>query len=184
MARLAALPPVPVRDILARPGGPERTLRSAALPPLPTDLEYCVVARVNDSLEGIRWPVFGALATVSLMVAGLCALAGAWPVLAWSALEVGVLGAAFGFWARRAREWERLTVAGDLVVVEGSAGEKQQRLAFNRYWLRVEVEASAAGRSPRVTLCSSGTRREFGRALPPAQRLAVAKELRQLTGLR
>ncbi len=158
-------------------------MRSAALPPLPADLEYCVVARVNDSLEGIRWPVFGALATVSLMVAGLCALAGAWPVLAWSTLEVVMLGVAFGFWERRAWKWERLTVAGDLVVVEGGTGEKQQRLAFNRYWLRVEVEASAAGRSPRVTLCSGGTRREFGRALPPAQRLAVAKELRQLTGL-
>lgn len=157
---------------------------SVALPPLPADLEYCVVARANDSLEGIRWQVFGALVAVSLVVAGACALAGAWPVLVWSVLEIGVLGAAFAHCERRAREWERLTVAGDLVVVEQAAGEERQRLAFNRYWLRVEVEAGAAGRPPRVTLCSGGTRREFGRALPPAQRLAVAKDLRQLTGLR
>jgi uncharacterized membrane protein len=159
-------------------------LRSVALPPLPADLEYCVVARVNDSLEGVRWQVFGVLAAVSLVVAGGFALAGAWPVLAWSVLEVGVLAAAFLYCERRAREWERLTVAGDLVVVEQAAGERRQRLAFNRYWLRVEVEANAAGRSPRLTLCSGGTRQEFGRALPPAERLAVAKELRQLTGLR
>lgn len=157
---------------------------SVALPPLPADLEYCVVARANDSLEGVRWQVFAVLAAVSLLVATVCAMAGAWPVLAWSVVEVGVLGAAFRHCERRAREWERLTVAGDLVVVEQAAGERRQRLAFNRYWLRVEVDANALGSSPRVTLCGGGTRREFGRALPPAERLAVARELRQLTGLR
>ena len=132
----------------------------------------------------MRWRVFGALAAVSLAVAGAFALAGAWPVLAYSALELGMLGAAFAWCGRRAREWERLTVAGDLVVVEQAAGERRQRHAFNRYWMRVEVETAGLGRSPRVTLCGGGTRREFGRALPPAERLAVAKELRHLTGLR
>lgn len=144
-----------------------------------------MVARRNDAIGGtVRWQVFGALAGVSLAVAASFAMAGAWPVLAYSALEIGLLGAAFLHCERRARDWERLTVAGDQVVVERTADGRRHRHAFNRYWLRVEVESAAFGRSPRMTLYGGGARREFGSALPAAERLAVAKALRQLTGLR
>jgi hypothetical protein len=78
-------------------------MSSVALPPLPADLEYCVVARRNDSLgRRPRWQVFGALAAVSLALAAAFAAVGAWPVLPYSALEIALLGLAFYYVERRA----------------------------------------------------------------------------------
>ena len=109
---------------------------------------------------------------------------GAWPVLPYSVLEIVLLGGAFYFVERRAEDWERLTIAGDRVVVEQAAGGKRQRHEFNRYWLRVEVESGGFGRSPQVMLRSGGASWAFGGTLPVAERLAVAQELRRLTGTR
>jgi len=158
---------------------------SIALPPLPVDLEYCVVARGSGSLgRRERWRVFGALAAVSLVLALVFAARGAWPVLVYSLLEIGVLGAAFVHLERHAGDWERLTIAGDRVVIEQAVSGKRDRREFNRHWLRVEVEPPAFGRSPRVTLRGGGTTWEFGNALPVSERMAVARQLRTLTGLR
>lgn len=161
-----------------------RTVSSVALPPLPADLEYSVVARRNDSMPGRRWQVFGVLAAVSLVLALAFVAVGAWPVLPYSVLEIGVLACAFAYVERHAGDWERLTVAGDRVVVEQAAGGRRQRREFNRYWLRVEVEPAGLGRSPKVILRGGGTAWEFGDALPVAERIAVARELRRLTGAR
>ena len=60
----------------------------------------------------------------------------------------------------------------------------QERREFNRHWLRVEVEREGFGRSPKVFLRGGGASSEFGHALPESERLAVARELRKLTGLR
>jgi uncharacterized membrane protein len=164
---------------------PSHSVSSVVLPPLPADLEYCVVARSNDSLgRRHRWQVFGALAAVSLGLALAFAAAGAWPVLPYSLLEIGVLACAFGWCERHAADWERLVVAGDRVVVEQAKGRRRERREFNRYWLRVEVEPAGFGRSPRVVLRGGGASWEFGHALPAPERLAVARELRQLTGMR
>ena len=160
-------------------------MSSAVIPPLPADLEYCVVARANDSLgRRHRWQIFGALAAVSLVLALAFTAVGAWPVLPYSLLEIGVLACAFLWFERHAGDWERLVVAGDRVVVEQATGGKQVRREFNRYWLRVEVEAGGFGRSPQVVLRGGGASWEFGHALPAAERLAVARELRRLTGAR
>src|SRR4029453_15025288 len=116
-------------------------MSGVAPPPLPAGLEYCVVARRNDSLgRGSRWQVFGALAAVSLILAAVFAVVGAWPVLPYSVLEIVLLGCAFYYVERRAGDWERLTVAGDRVVVEQVSGGERRRREFNRYWLRVEIE--------------------------------------------
>ena len=160
-------------------------MSSVALPPLPAGLEYCVVARRNDSLgRRPRWQVFGALAAVSLVLAAAFAMVGAWPVLPYSVLEIVLLGGAFYFVERRAQDWERLTIAGDRVVVEQVAGGKRERHEFNRYWLRVEVDPGGFGRSPQVMLRAGSDAWAFGNALPVAERLAVARELRRLTGAR
>ena len=161
--------------------------------PIPDDPEYCVVARGNDSLgRRGRWQAFAALAAASLAVATAFAVAGAWPVLGYSLLEVGVLAFAFAWWDRHAGDWERLVIKGDSVIVERWAGRKRERREFDRHRLRVEVvngvEQGPAiyrpARAPRVVLRGGDAACEFGHALPAAERLAVARELRKLTGLR
>ncbi len=128
--------------------------------------------------------VFGGLVAVSLVLAAVFVAAGAWPVLPYSLLEIGVVACAYVWSERHAGDWERLTVLGDRVVVEQVKGSTTQRREFNRYWLRVDVEPAAHGRAPRVFLRGGGASWEFGHALPAQERLAVARELRQRTGMR
>ena len=132
--------------------------------------------------------MFAALATASLALATAFAVAGAWPVLVYSLLEIGVLACAFAWWDRHAEDWERLVIAGDSVIVERRTGRKRERREFDRHRLRVEVvdgvERAGSARAPRVWLRGGDAAWEFGHALPAAERLAVARELRRLTGLR
>ena len=168
-------------------------MSNVAPQPIPDDPEYCVVARGNDSLgRRGRWQAFAALAAASLAVATAFAAAGAWPVLGYSLLEVGVLAFAFAWWDRHAGDWERLVIAGDSVIVERYAGRKRERREFDRHRLRVEVVRSVEqgllphrpDPAPRVMLRGGDAACEFGHALPAAERLAIARELRRLTGLR
>ncbi len=144
-----------------------------------------MIARGNASLgRRQRWLIFAILAGVSLGLAATFAAAGAWPVLPYAVIEVGVLACAFAWCERHAGDWERLVVAGDRVVVEREVGRRQQRREFSRYWLRVEVERGGFTGSPRLFLRGGGASWEFGNALPESERLAVMRELRKLTGLR
>ena len=156
-----------------------------SLPPLPADPEFCVISRRNDSLDQRRrWSVFALLASVSLIVALSCAVVGAWPVLPYSVLELACLAAAFAILERRAGDWERLTVAGDRVIVESAVGGRRQTREFNRRWLQVEVRERGIAHVPRLTLRFAGEAMEFGEALAPGRRVEVAKALRRLTAAR
>lgn len=157
---------------------------SAALPPLPADSEYCVVARANDALgRRRRWFAFGVLAVGSLVLALPFAVAGAWLVLPYWALDIGVVAMAFAWYERHVTDWQRVVVVGDRVVVDETVGGKRQRREFSRYWLRVDVESAGPGQVPRVYLRGGGASWEVGQALPGPERLAIARELRRVTGM-
>jgi uncharacterized membrane protein len=159
-------------------------LSSAPLPPVDAP-EFCVVARPNDSLaRKQRWMAFGLTAAASLGVAVSLAMAGAWPVLPYSLLELALLGVAFHVVERRARNWERLTVAGDRVILEQAIGGRRERREFNRWWLKVEMIDQGQSSEPRLTLRFAGEEMPFGAALPPARRAQVGRELKRLTALR
>jgi uncharacterized membrane protein len=156
---------------------------SAEPPPLSFTPEYCVLARQNDSLgHRPRWTAFAIAAFASLAIAAWFVLAGAWPVLPFTALELVLLAGAFALVERRARDWERLTVAGDRVVLESMRGGRRTCREFNRYWLSVELEAAGPGSTPELALRFRGERMAFGGALPPGRRLEVARSLARLTG--
>jgi uncharacterized membrane protein len=155
----------------------------ATLPPLSVDPEFCVVSRWNLSLtDAMRWRIFGLLAAVSLTLALGFVAAGAWMVLPYSLLELSILAFAFRHIERRAMDWERLTVAGDRVIVERCRGGTCERREWNRLWIRTEVIGSRFGRRAQLWLCCGGERWAFGDALPERERDAVARDLKRLTG--
>ena len=147
-----------------------------------------MVARANDSLSRRqRWQVFGALAAASLALAPAFAAAGAWPVLPYSLLEIGVLACAFAWCDRHAEDWERLVIAGDTRGRRAERGRENGSGASSTGTGCASKWSEAGERSagaPRVLLRGGGAAWEFGHALPAAERLAVARELRRLTGLR
>jgi uncharacterized membrane protein len=156
-----------------------------SLPPPPADPEFCVVARSNASLDGRqRWNAFLMLAFVSLAVAMSFVVVGAWPVLPYSALELVALAVAFVIVERRARDWERITVSGDRVILERVRGGRRQQREFNRRWLQVDVRERGFRHEPHITLRFAGEAMEFGAALQPLRRVEVAKALRRLVASR
>jgi uncharacterized membrane protein len=159
-------------------------MRSPALPPLIViDPEFCVVSRRNDSL-GTRGrnTVFTALCFTSLTLALAFAAAGAWVVLPYSVLELLLVAIAFRHVERHAGQWERLTVAGDRLLVEQGRGGAVRRCEFDRWRTRVEV-VERPRQPPRLVLRSAGEGLEFGAELPRSERVAVARDLRRLTRL-
>ena len=160
----------------------------SALPPPPADCELCVVARRNNALATRqRWLLFGILAGSSLGVGIALSAFGAWPVLPWSCVEIGALAAAFALMERRARDWERLLVVGDRVIVERERRGKAERREWNRPWVQVELDSTdlpGGLGGPRLSLRFAGESVDFGGELPPRERARVAQELKRLLAQR
>ncbi|HEV2039892.1 MAG TPA: DUF2244 domain-containing protein [Casimicrobiaceae bacterium] len=147
---------------------------------LPVRSEFCVVSRRNDSLGSrARWTLFAGLCAVSMGMALTFAAFGAWPVLPYSMIEMGLLCWAFRWIERHAKDWERVTVRGDRIVVERNSGGTRTQREFNRFWTRLEVEADARSRVARLVLRHRGESLPFGEGLPQHERAAIARELRR-----
>jgi uncharacterized membrane protein len=105
-------------------------------------------------------------------------LLGAWPVVGFLGLDVGLIYVAFRVSYWRARETESLRLAGDeLVVRRVRPGGQAAEWRFHPYWVRVEDDLGPHG----LMLSSHGRRVTLGRFLGPAERrdlgLALAAAL-------
>jgi uncharacterized membrane protein len=156
----------------------------AGIPSLPTEPEFSVVSRRNDSLGSRwRWRLFASLCVVSFVMALVFAALGAWLVLPYSALEMAVVYLAFRWFERHAADWERVSVCGERVIIERGRAGIYTRREFNRFWARVELETpGGVHRPPRLTLRFAGEREPFGEELPAEERVAVARALRRALG--
>ena len=142
--------------------------------------DLCVTARLPSSLSARqRWLVFGTMAAFSLVMAGGFVLVGAWPVLAYSVVELSALAAAFAYVQRRARDWERLTVAGDRVVIERCRGRVYERREWNRPWVQV-VNKGESPRAAMLELRCAGESWNFGASLRTEERDQLARDLRKM----
>jgi uncharacterized membrane protein len=142
--------------------------------------EFCVVSRRNDSLGSrARWTLFAGLCAASMGMALTFAALGAWPVLPYSMIEMSLLCWAFRWIERHAKDWERVTVRGDRIVVERNSGGTRTQREFNRFWTRLEVEADAHNRVARLVLRHRGESLPFGEGLPQHERAVIARELRR-----
>ena len=149
------------------------------------DAEFSLTSRRHDAIgpRG-RWWLFASLCALSFGFALMFAARGAWPVLPYSVLEMGVLFWAFHRFECRIADWERITVCGDRVIVESERSGVRTRRVFNRQWLRVELEERGFGRPPALSLRYAGERTTIGDALPAVERIRLGRELRRaLAGL-
>jgi uncharacterized membrane protein len=143
--------------------------------------EFSLTSRRHDAIgRRGRWGLFASLCVLSLGFALMFAARGAWMVLPYSVLEMGVLFWAFHRFERRIVDWERITVCGDRVIVESERSGVAVRRVFNRPWLRVELEQRSFGRPPVLALRYAGESTTFGEALPAAERIKLGRELRRM----
>lgn len=120
--------------------------------------------------------VFAILCVVSLTVALIFTLRGAWYVLIFSVLELSAVGFAFLIYARHATDREYIALVEDCLLVEFVYAGKTSRYRLD---LRHACVRPAEPRHPGklVRLESSGIRVEVGRYLTEWKRREFAQEL-------
>ena len=118
---------------------------------------------------------FGSLALVSLLLAAMFAVRGAWLVFPFTLIEIGALGFAFVWWSRHAGDYERIVIRADSFYVETSSGERLRRVEHRPAWARVEYDG--ARREP-IRIVAGDVSIDVGSFVPDDRRAALAKELR------
>lgn len=139
------------------------------------------VVRPNCSLSWRSTVVFYlGICTVSLTIAVMFALAGAWPVLPFAGLELALLGAALYVVAVRARNCEVISIHGDTLEVQRGRTAPEQTWSFSRHWVQVVLETPRqTGYPTKLILRGSGHQLEIGRCIDDAERLRLATELKR-----
>jgi uncharacterized membrane protein len=141
---------------------------------------FLLIARRNNSLSSTgRAVVLGSIVLLSLAISVAFALQGAWLVLPFAGVEMGVLCIAFHYMQRHAADFESLAIEGDRVVVERWDCGRMSRYEFNRYWATVVLHTRAVPGHSVLALRSHGREVEFGQHLTEEQRQAVAQTLKQ-----
>jgi uncharacterized membrane protein len=104
-------------------------------------------------------------------------LIGAWPVIAFSAIEIGVAVLLLWINARQARASELVLLnhAALRIVRTTATGQRQERV-LSPAWLNVVLE-ERPGRVPGVLLVARGVRAEIGASLGEAERRDLAQAL-------
>lgn len=115
------------------------------------------------------------LALVSIAIAVLLLIHGAWLVLPFTGIDLLVVGGAFVIYARHAVDYERIRLYPNRLVIEQMSADALTQFEFNPRWVR--VEPGATPRDP-VRLVSRGQAVAVGLHLPQYRRAQFARELR------
>jgi len=119
---------------------------------------------------------YASLACVSIAIAVLQLIHGAWLVLPFTGIDLLVVGGAFALYARHAVDYERIRLYPNRLVIELMSADKLTRFEFNPRWVR--VEPGATPRDP-VRLVSRGQTVAVGLHVPQYRRAQFARELRE-----
>lgn len=118
--------------------------------------------------------VYAALSSVSLAVAVLFTLHGAWYILGFAVLELAAVGLAFLQYGRHATDRERIVLSDDTLLIELIAAERASPYRLNLRAVRVELPDAQRGL---IVVEAAGTRVEIGRFLTSWRRREFAQEL-------
>jgi uncharacterized membrane protein len=125
--------------------------------------------------------LFVLMLAVALVSAGLgaaFAVAGAWPVSGFLALDVLLLAVAFHVCRRRSRRSELIRLDETGLYVRRTAPDgRSADWRFDPYWVRVEMDEPPRRHSP-LTLSASGQHLRIGQFLTVNERADLARALR------
>ncbi len=148
------------------------------LPPDPGALlfEAVIVPHRSLSPRGLAI-LLGVISTLCGLTALRFWLIGAWPVIGFSVVEVGLALWLIQLNARRARSSELVLLHENaLQIVRIDTGGRRQERWLNSAWLNVVVE-EAPGRVPRLVLAARNVREEIAAALGEAEKRDLAAAL-------
>lgn len=141
--------------------------------------EFWVVIHPNRSFSGRN--VACVLCAYVLVCVGIStgfALDGAWLVAPFMGLEAMIIGAVLMYIAHHACDREIVVIDGDRMEIVQFTGRAEHRVALQRYWARVRLEAQVDGWYPtRLLVGSHGRWVEIGAALTDDGRTSLSKRL-------
>lgn len=123
------------------------------------------------------------VALPTFAVAGVCTAQGFWPILAFAALEIGLLMWALRISMLAGKRRETITITEQSVTLTRHESPGEQLSVFPRHWTRVTLHAPLTALHPsRLTLESHGRACEVGKFLTEDERRSLAARLKQLVG--
>ncbi|HTC08436.1 MAG TPA: DUF2244 domain-containing protein [Acetobacteraceae bacterium] len=142
----------------------------------PVLFEAVILPHRSLSVRGRAW-LIGLICLLGTLTGVRFWLIGAWPVVAFSAAEIGIAVLLLWLNARQARSSELLLLDPTAlrIVRTTPAGQREERvLAVG--WLNAVLE-ERPGRVPGLLLVARGVREEIGAALGEAERRNLAQAL-------
>lgn len=138
---------------------------------------YVHLSVPNRSLgpAGRRW-IIGLLALTVFGLAAAAAFIGAWPVMPFAGLEVGLVALAFRIVGLHDGDFERIEIGAHEVRVEAREAQRVTRFVAQRAWARVVV--SDHGMRCYLRLAYAGKSVPLGRLLSDEGRRILARRLR------
>jgi len=125
-------------------------------------------------------PLMGMLGLVSFAAGVGFVTIGAWPVIGFFGLDVGLVYLAFRLNYRSARQSETIRLADDVFTVERvSVRGERRNWHFQPFWVRVILE-ERPDTSNRLLVASHGRSLVIGDFAPPATRRELALTLREV----
>ncbi len=123
------------------------------------------------------WWVIGSLTGLAFLIGVRFWIVGAWPVLPFGALEVGLVVVMLRVSARQARGSELILLyENELRIVRTEPSGRRMEKVLPSGWLTVWLE-ERDGRVPRLVLSRYGVNEEVGRALGEAEKRDLAASL-------
>ncbi|WP_420994550.1 DUF2244 domain-containing protein [Cupriavidus sp. 30B13] len=146
---------------------------SSAGGPGAPDKDWLMKRNCSLSPRQVGW-FYLSIVCVSLAIASFFAWRGSWFVLPFAGLDLLGLGIALLVYARHAADYERVSLAGGLLVVVSVNAGQVTRHEFNPLWVRVELDESLRAL---VQLRSGKCAVQVGCFLDPYKRRKFAQEL-------
>jgi uncharacterized membrane protein len=140
--------------------------------------EALIVPHRSLSKRGLGW-VIGSLAGLALLIGVRFWLMGAWPVLPFGVLEVGLVLLMLRVNSRQALGSELLLLTeAELRIVRTEPSGRRREKVLPSGWLSVSLQ-ERDGRVPRLVLSRHGREEEIGRALGEAEKRDLADSLKR-----
>jgi uncharacterized membrane protein len=130
----------------------------------------------------VSWPdvvrFYLGMLLVSFTIAIAFAMQGAWLILPFAGLEMSVLGIALYVVARRATDWQEISISGDrITIIERDSG-RERVYSYQRAWVQIVHERAAINGHPsRLSIRSHGCSTEIGRCLNEEEKRYLADQL-------
>lgn len=148
---------------------------------------FCATLSPYRSLSRTGFIILMAFVAVSCFSSGIMfVVVGAWPVLAFMALDVLIIWGAFALNYRSGRQFEEIAVwPHDLLVRQVSPAGRVREHRFNPFWTRFAVDRHDEIGITRMFLRGEGRELDIGSFLNPADRESFAAAFSQaLAGVR